>query len=847
MKRALTAGMFSSMMAISTLMVLAFTAAPVQAASVLNSCTTYCHGMPPRDAARKANPHFDSRSSAFLGNHAKHLPAAPTVANCNVCHTPVAATNFGHQNSVINMANSLKGYSSATLRAKYDKGVFFNQTSIPNLTNARCSNASCHFEKQTPLWGSAAYVAPADCAACHGAPPAGTTAAPAGGLAGSHARHNLYFPGTTNCQKCHANNVTFTHATSAGRALKVQGFLRDPLNTLEASATYTGAAINYLPSKSGSQVFGTCNNLYCHSSGQSATGAGAGTAVTTPAWGGAALNCGSCHQNMGPAVNAAATGKHAKHAQTAGIVCSVCHGASYTSTSVPTGAGTTHVNKSINLAWTGLAATPATTYSKTNTFSAGSAAYGSCSNTYCHSTVQNATTGANTTVTYRTVSWAAATTLTCASCHVNMATDVTGTGSHRIHTLATGANLDCVRCHLGYTKTTTTTATHVNRQIELGAAGLTYSQGSGAAHPAANGFGTCSASACHGSATVTWGGTLWSTTDQCGKCHSSSTAGAVTATTPFYATSFPVKVTANTDPKVGAHTAHIAGTDSISATMVCTTCHGTVTLNSATHMAGSTSFAWSTLATKNGALTPAYSATTGVCSNVYCHGASMPGGDTSGANRAPAWNSATYLPATLSSAACSTCHGFPPPTSAGHPAVSIPAGFPATASLGTTCSCHSNINPTGNSYATIFVNKALHINGTLEIISGGACDACHGYPPASAGFKGTLGNWSSARGENYLGGGGAHTIQNHVSKLAKPGEGFANCTKCHDSADHQMSPIVFNPSQNIKVKVNQRFRLEAAKQFKYTSNRLDAAAHLTGTCSNNSCHYGATPKWDPLH
>jgi len=62
-----------------------------------------------------------------------------------------------------------------------------------------------------------------------------------------------------------------------------------------------------------------------------------------------------------------------------------------------------------------------------------------------------------------------------------------------------------------------------------------------------------------------------------------------------------------------------------------------------------------------------------------------------------------------------------------------------------------------------------------------------------------------------------------------------------------MSPIVFNPSQNIKVKVNQRFRLEAAKQFKYTSNRLDAAAHLTGTCSNNSCHYGATPKWDPLH
>ena len=62
-----------------------------------------------------------------------------------------------------------------------------------------------------------------------------------------------------------------------------------------------------------------------------------------------------------------------------------------------------------------------------------------------------------------------------------------------------------------------------------------------------------------------------------------------------------------------------------------------------------------------------------------------------------------------------------------------------------------------------------------------------------------------------------------------------------------MSPIAFNPSQNIKVKLNQRYRLEAAKQTRYTSNRLNAGSHLTGTCSNSSCHYGATPKWDPAH
>src|SRR6185369_3133567 len=103
--------------------VLLFCAAFAQA-EVLNSCTTYCHGMPPRDAARKANPRFGSQSSAFIGNHKTHLPTAPVAADCNICHTPVTPTNFGHQNNTIRMANSLKGYSSATLRARYDKGVF---------------------------------------------------------------------------------------------------------------------------------------------------------------------------------------------------------------------------------------------------------------------------------------------------------------------------------------------------------------------------------------------------------------------------------------------------------------------------------------------------------------------------------------------------------------------------------------------------------------------------------------------------------------------------------------------------------------------------------------------------
>src|SRR6266702_471760 len=461
---------YSQMVAVITALIsLTFSVGTAQAVSVLNSCTTYCHGIPPLDGTRKANLHFGSRSSALSGNHRNHLPAAPATASCGICHTPVAATEFGHQNNIIKMANSLKGYSSATLRAKYDKGIFFNQTSIPNLTNARCSNVNCHFEKQTPVWGTSS--AGTTCETCHGALISPLTPA--------HPKHVVALGNTiTACNSCHnsySGTAAYTHATSAGRALTV------------TVGAYTGSNNRYLPSQTG-RVTGTCSLVVCHGSG----------------------------------------------------------------TLLP------------------------------------------------------------------------------------------------------------------------------------------------------------------------WSGALWSTTDQCGKCHSSNAAGAITQAVPFYSTAYPVKVTANTNAKVGAHTAHLTATDSLANALVCTDCHGTVTLTLATHMNGATNFTWSTLATKSGALAPAYTAATGTCANVYCHGASMPGGDTTGTNRAPTWINPNYLPATISAAACGTCHGFPPSTTSGHPAVTIPAGFPATATIGTTCSCHANINTAGNSYANIFVNKALHIDGTLQVTGGHA-------------------------------------------------------------------------------------------------------------------------------
>jgi hypothetical protein len=220
----------------------------------------------------------------------------------------------------------------------------------------------------------------------------------------------------------------------------------------------------------------------------------------------------------------------------------------------------------------------------------------------------------------------------------------------------------------------------------------------------------------------------------------------------------------------------------------------------------------------------------------------MPGGDVSGLNRTPKWSDPTYLPANLSVAGCSNCHGFPPPAITGHPAVTIPTGFPSpTVTIGTTCNCHGNINPSGYNFANIFIDKTQHINGTVE---GGLCNSCHGYPPAGPGFTGSTGNWVDAVAQNYSSGGGAHTINGHVNKNAKHNDGFAYCVKCHSPSDHATAPVAFKPSQNIKVNIDQRYRMESTKQARYTSNRLDDNLHIAGNCSNISCHFGATPGWN---
>jgi len=222
----------------------------------------------------------------------------------------------------------------------------------------------------------------------------------------------------------------------------------------------------------------------------------------------------------------------------------------------------------------------------------------------------------------------------------------------------------------------------------------------------------------------------------CQNCHLSSPVATPTGCTTCHAS----PPSGSTYPNIAAaHSAH-ATASKLSSTLTCAGCHtnlepntginshydrakaaGPGTPGRATSVQANPVVFSNAVIAAGGGTAPTYSGgASGQCANTYCHGAKMPGGDVTGSNQTPTWNSTTYLPSTLTVAACGTCHGFPPSTASGHPAAAIPTVFP----LGNGCSCHANVSGTGTSYATIFVNKTLHVNGAVEATAG-SCIGCH--------------------------------------------------------------------------------------------------------------------------
>jgi predicted CxxxxCH...CXXCH cytochrome family protein len=272
----------------------------------------------------------------------------------------------------------------------------------------------------------------------------------------------------------------------------------------------------------------------------------------------------------------------------------------------------------------------------------------------------------------------------------------------------------------------------------------------------------------------------------CNSCHGSADSNAP-----------PPDLEGNVDPKfpgVGAHANHLQASSTHSP-VACNQCHVVPTVvptaDNLGHAEGTppANISFGNLAT-SGNNNPAYDFTVHSCSGTYCHG-----------SYSPEWTAPRD-----SQQACGSCHGLPPP--APHPQK-------------TDCSlCHSQVIGANQ----VFVNSALHVNGTVEVTP--PCNSCHGSANSNAPPADLSGNTDvTAKGV------GAH--QRHL--LASSTHGPVACNQCHlvpdawSSLGHDVTAappavITFNTVGLVN---------NSSAVYSYTDH----------TCTNTYCHGADTPNW----
>ncbi len=365
-----------------------------------------CHGYPPVNNVVGAPGGLATPAQNALaggaGAHNAHMLLPQLAADkCKACHNGYTTDPMG--NTKLEMGfNGLGGLVTTGTFTGYTNSVNGPKWQIPsnsagtvmvksNVQAAVCSNVYCHGGGSSsspvvrPALGGGAnttpnWEVPAVCGDCHGIDAA---SAPSGG---SHPRHAVTISSLV-CDSCHG--VTAVNGTHVNAS--VSWHLDSTL--MGANATYNGMSSGSLPglaprgNVTAGDDYRTCNNVYCHSTIQSGNGTGVPT-YKSPRWGtdNGTLGCNGCHANMATdAVNA--TGSHVKHANTTsgmGVSCGYCH--------QDGGDGTQqHADGSVFINFTSYIGG---TYNVSGgtAFLTGiqkvsrSAAYSTCSTTFCHGT-----------------------------------------------------------------------------------------------------------------------------------------------------------------------------------------------------------------------------------------------------------------------------------------------------------------------------------------------------------------------------------------------------------------------------------------------------------------------------
>ena len=361
--------------------------------------------------------------------------------------------------------------------------------------------------------------------------------------------------------------------------------------------------------------------------------------------------------------------------------------------------------------------------------------------------------------------------------------------------------------------------------------------------------GCFNASLCHGD-----------TKNDCSVCHGYAT---VSNSVPFQNLS---GATSQTNAKVGAHVPHLAAAtqvspfgSAISANIGCAQCHPVPTAPApgATHRNGTTNFLFGALATANGTLTPVVasdpSSGSVTCANVYCHGATIPGGS----NSTPRWNDTSYLSAN----GCGTCHGFPPN-------IAAHSGVLAT----TLCNgCHPHVNAANNG----FIDPTKHINGVIDVSAGAAphpfpnpgslhkagvpsgCTGCHAlsgttnpYPVAAGSPPNCRAchlnanpsadpSCSDCHGDAATGRPSGSSFPNTAGRHSNPGAHAQVCSTCHAGGG---TGVATHGNSNGVVRTAADVVLNAtAAGITITRNPATGAVTCSGTCHTGNENHGAPP------
>ena len=628
-----------------------------------------CHGAAPADGSHPATGGSGKKHGDYYGI---------TTGSCVKCHpdhtaegAPFAhATSAGHRGLAVQF----------TAAPNSGAGAYGGTVGYPNYLpsqapprNGNCSGLYCH----SPGNKASAFNAPntvatwggsLTCTGCHKA---------TGDFmnTGSHYAH-VFGGGTTysqiKCSVCHAATATGNTAIAdVSRHVDYQVEVAFANSSSAANGNYNGAVAKpATPSaKAPGSAYGSCQSVYCHSTGQADGGTWPPT-YTTPAWGTASTGrCGTCHGTTGSDTHGGfpgvmiqrriSSGSHKKHlSRVYGITdsdmrCAICHAYDKSAfTSKLSSCGTVchvasqpqkHANYEINVNIANYFGATATYNGSTKP----GAGYSTCSNVYCHSD------GKATPTTYTTPTWGNVASGACGTCHGVTAAAPPASTPHAKHVgSASPYHFACAECHNGKVQATTNATTapafanstsHVNKSRDV-------------KFDPTNPFGTYSSAIttcrnlyCHSTGNVNvaagnlpgvYGGRVyvrqgWTGSVTCTSCHGRSTAIGM----PDYTNAgSPGSATSN------SHAKHVT-----SSNIACVECHEKTTKTGTSirpttpsyHVAGTPSVFFnlsglSAAATYNGAVG------TKQCSNTYCHGTtSLKWGDTTYCNSCHSANAAT--------------------------------------------------------------------------------------------------------------------------------------------------------------------------------------------------------------